>query len=447
MNKKKFFLSIVILIVLFLVYRSINIYLSDRGKLKDFEDKLNKIENKINDTEKKIDELIDFRKKASSNNFNKLNEKLDFLNLDLKKLYLDKHAEVINYNNSFKINKLNLNLPNTRPVGYFDFYKDKIILSTGEGSIYFINNGSKNKIQSNLKSFNIFDKNEGRYFNNFIRDILILDDSIYVVFIKKKRENNKYRYSSEVLKAEINFKNLIFENFFTSGEFVSGEEVDLTHGGGRLIKYKNGFAFSVPDFNKLELIQDDNSIFGKILYIDNEGNFKIISKGHRNPQGLYFDDDRDLLLSSEHGPAGGDEINIIVEGGNYGWPEVSYGVGDSVLSHDHEEKGYNSPLKTWDNNPGVSELTKITSSKNIFFNNYYVLSSLSGQDDRYGNHLYLFTIKKDGSAINNLEKLYLNMRIRDLKFNVSNSSLYVLTEGGGGLNNTGGLYFIDLGKN
>lgn len=232
MNKKKFFLSIVILIVLFLVYRSINIYLSDRGKLKDFEDKLNKIENKINDTEKKIDELIDLGKKASSNNFNKLNEKLDFLNLDLKKLYLDKHAEVINYNNSFKINKLNLNLPNTRPVGYFDFYKDKIILSTGEGSIYFINNGSKNKIQSNLKSFNIFDKNEGRYFNNFIRDILILDDSIYVVFIKKKRENNKYRYSSEVLKAEINFKNLIFENFFTSGEFVSGEEVDLTHGGG-----------------------------------------------------------------------------------------------------------------------------------------------------------------------------------------------------------------------
>jgi len=432
------------IIVLFLIYRSIDIYLSDRGKLKDFEDKLHRIENKINDTEKKIDELMDFSKKALSNDFNKLNEKIDFLNLDLKKIYLDKHAEVITYNNSFKINKLNLQLPNTRPIGYFDFYKDKIILSTGDGSIYLIKNGIQNKIQSNLGSFNIIDKDKGSYFNNFIRDIFIDEEYIYVVIIRKIIENNQYQYSSEILKAEINFENLIFENFFISGEFVSGEEVDLTHGGGRLIKYKHGFAFSVPDFNKLELVQDDNSIFGKILFIDSEGNFEIISKGHRNPQGLYYDNEKDLLLSSEHGPAGGDEINIIVQGGNYGWPEVSYGVGDYVVSHDHEEKGYNSPLKTWGNNPGVSELSKITSSKNIYFNNYYVLSSLSGMDDRYGNHLYFFKIKKNGSAINNLEKLYLNMRIRDLKFNEYDSNLYILTEKG--LNDFGDLYLIDLGN-
>jgi len=432
------------IIVLFLIYRSIDIYLSDRGKLKDFEDKLHRIENKINDTEKKIDELMDFSKKALSNDFNKLNEKIDFLNLDLKKIYLDKHAEVKTYNNSFKINKLNLQLPNTRPIGYFDFYKDKIILSTGDGSIYLIKNGIQNKIQSNLGSFNIIDKDKGSYFNNFIRDIFIDEEYIYVVIIRKIIENNQYQYSSEILKAEINFENLIFENFFISGEFVSGEEVDLTHGGGRLIKYKHGFAFSVPDFNKLELVQDDNSIFGKILFIDSEGNFEIISKGHRNPQGLYYDNEKDLLLSSEHGPAGGDEINIIVQGGNYGWPEVSYGVGDYVVSHDHEEKGYNSPLKTWGNNPGVSELSKITSSKNIYFNNYYVLSSLSGMDDRYGNHLYFFKIKKNGSAINNLEKLYLNMRIRDLKFNEYDSNLYILTEKG--LNDFGDLYLIDLGN-
>ena len=70
--------------------------------------------------------------------------------------------------------------------------------------------------------------------------------------------------------------------------------------------------------------QDDNSSFGKILFIDFENKDSIIfSKGHRTPQGLSVEND--LILSAEHGPRGGDEINLIEFGNNYGWPISSYG--------------------------------------------------------------------------------------------------------------------------
>ncbi|MBT8487862.1 MAG: PQQ-dependent sugar dehydrogenase [Gemmatimonadetes bacterium] len=52
----------------------------------------------------------------------------------------------------------------------------------------------------------------------------------------------------------------------------------------------------------------------------------IWSFGHRNPQGLHFDDDQGILYAVEHGPLGGDELNVVEAGGNYGWPDFSYGL-------------------------------------------------------------------------------------------------------------------------
>ena len=72
------------------------------------------------------------------------------------------------------------------------------------------------------------------------------------------------------------------------------------------------------------LAQLDESFYGKI-FIFNLDNYQriLISKGHRNPQGLLVL--RDKILSTEHGPKGGDEINLIKIGSNYGWPIVSHG--------------------------------------------------------------------------------------------------------------------------
>ena len=52
----------------------------------------------------------------------------------------------------------------------------------------------------------------------------------------------------------------------------------------------------------------------------------IWSYGHRNPQGLHYDAIERTLYATEHGPLGGDELNIVIAGGNYGWPLFSYGL-------------------------------------------------------------------------------------------------------------------------
>lgn len=76
---------------------------------------------------------------------------------------------------------------------------------------------------------------------------------------------------------------------------------------------------------------EDNPFYGQENHLP-----EIYSYGHRNPQGLHYDETTDTLYESEHGPFGGDEINIVKPGLNYGWPVTTHGVhyaGDYVSAH------------------------------------------------------------------------------------------------------------------
>ena len=114
--------------------------------------------------------------------------------------------------------------------------------------------------------------------------------------------------------------------------------------GGRLAFDDQGYLFlSVGELNSPGLaedgVQDLDKPYGKIFRVRSNGEIppdnpfrdnesalpSIWSLGHRAPQGLAWDDSRKLLWSSEHGPRGGDEINLIKPGANYGWPLVSNG--------------------------------------------------------------------------------------------------------------------------
>ncbi len=66
---------------------------------------------------------------------------------------------------------------------------------------------------------------------------------------------------------------------------------------------------------------------------------EIWSYGHRNLQGLYYDKTTGILWEHEHGPRGGDELNIVEKGKNYGWPVITYGINyDSTIITDLKEK-------------------------------------------------------------------------------------------------------------
>ena len=109
---------------------------------------------------------------------------------------------------------------------------------------------------------------------NFVRDILIFNEEIYIVMFNEIIKNKEFYYNTKVIKARIDLsENLLeFNDFFTMPESFHSTEngpVDFTHVGGRIISYKNNnLLLSVPDYghpNSLKA-QDPNSFFGKIYY-------------------------------------------------------------------------------------------------------------------------------------------------------------------------------------
>lgn len=126
---------------------------------------------------------------------------------------------------------------------------------------------------------------------------------------------------------------------FRSGEFSIGSRIVWENGRHFFLSFGVGGS-PKPQPGP----QDLGSDVGKIHRLDADGRVptdnpvlpgashptSIWSYGHRNPQGLYFDPVEHALYATEHGPLGGDELNVVEPGGNYGWPLFSYG-----LNYDH----------------------------------------------------------------------------------------------------------------
>ena len=196
------------------------------------------------------------------------------------------------------------------------------------------------------------------------------------------------------------------------------------------------------------LAQDNNSKFGKILSIDksdllninNSDNVQlalnIFSKGHRVPQGLTKLNNK--LFSVEHGPKGGDELNILEKEGNYGWPEVSYGTnymqsnggdGTSYLI-DHRAKGYKEPLFAFVPSVGISSLNNCPDVLKDYFKKPCLMAlSLYGNNLRKGHSIIIFLLNERLNRVISIEKIRLeNLVLRHFVTN-SKNELYEDTNG------------------
>jgi cytochrome c2 len=172
------------------------------------------------------------------------------------------------------------------------------------------------------------------------------------------------------------------------------------HRGGRFGGLQIGGAMALVGENQLiltigdhefdgwtkvpQLPQDPAATYGKILQIEiDTGKYEMYSLGHRNPEGLYLDPTGNLW-STEHGPRGGDELNLIHRGANYGWPLVTYGTEywlhywppdkNSPGRHD----GFEKPILAFVPSIAVSTLTGVTGNLFAAWRGDLLLVSLKG---------------------------------------------------------------------
>ena len=169
------------------------------------------------------------------------------------------------------------------------------------------------------------------------------------------------------------------------------------HFGSRLVFDENGYLFFsigergnrdenpqdiTRDGGKIYRLNDDGSIPKDNPFV-NEANAKtaIYSYGHRNPQGMTLHPNTKEIWTHEHGPKGGDEINIIRKGKNYGWPIISYGVNYSGTSFTDLTKkdGMEEPLHYWDPSIAPSGMAFINSNKYGDWNGNLLVGSLKFQ--------------------------------------------------------------------
>jgi glucose/arabinose dehydrogenase len=216
------------------------------------------------------------------------------------------------------------------------------------------------------------------------------------------------------------------------------------HYGGRILFDRTGnLLVSIGERSDLvtrPLAQAVTSSLGKVIRITTNGQAasgnptfaqgnalpELYSMGHRNPQGLALNPLNGELWQSEHGPRGGDEINRIVPGANYGWPTITYGIeyaGPAVGAGIQQQNGMEQPVYYWDPVVSPSGMTFYSANRIPEWKNNLFIGSLSA------THIVRLVIANN--KVVGEERLLAgeNQRFRDITQG-TDGALYAITDAG-----------------
>ena len=228
--------------------------------------------------------------------------------------------------------------------------------------------------------------------------------------------------------------------------------------GGASIHYKENILLTVgaPTNNSQpirDLAQNNESYYGKIISINkvsilnfldkkNKIKVKIYTRGHRNPQGLAKINNN--LFSAEHGPKGGDELNILKENANYGWPIASYGtkyesVASSSYKLNHQKNNFKEPLMQFTPSIAISDLANCSKQMIEYYNREGCLLATTLRD----KSLVIILLSDDLNRVIGYEKIEFGERLRHIAkkqngelFHEDNGSIYITSDSGRVLNVT-----------
>lgn len=191
----------------------------------------------------------------------------------------------------------------------------------------------------------------------------------------------------------------------------------LNNGGRMVLLDENHLLVSIGDHEMdgyattLQAAQDPAGSFGKTVLVDlRDRRAEIFSMGHRNPQGLAVTSDG-TIWETEHGPQGGDELNLVRRGANYGWPLETYGteygthawpLSETQGSHER----FAQPYHSWVPSIGISNLIEVRSDRFPLWQGDLLVSSLRGRS--------LWRLRVRENRVVMVEQIEFGQRIRDL---------------------------------
>jgi len=312
--------------------------------------------------------------------------------------------------------------------------KNKILFTQKNGKVGILNTITK-KITNIYGVPKVMYSGQGGLLDVAVHPNYDMNGWIYFTYVKDKNGLGETTLSRAKLNGNrlINWQDLLISKSLSDTSRHFGSRITFDE--------KGHLFFSIGDRGVRSNAQNLSNHAGSILRLNLDGTVpydnpfvknkhainEIYSYGHRNPQGLFYDKKNSRLWSIEHGPRGGDEINLIFAGKNYGWPVISYGkeyysaMGVGIGTH---KKGMMQPHKVYI--PSIAPSSLMVYSGKAFpkWEGNIFVSALKLK------HLNRIVLDKNAKVIKEYRLLeYLNERIRCV-IEDSNGLLYISTDSG-----------------
>lgn len=312
----------------------------------------------------------------------------------------------------------------------------EMLVTDRSGKLFIFSNDELTEVPSNSLPGDIYANGQGGFLDVDVHPNYAENGWIY--FTYSSTSGSEDGANTALIRAKL--KN----NELTSIETIYKATPNTTRGqhyGGRIEFDKEGYVFfSIGDRgNRDELPQDITKDAGKIYRLMDDGSIPsdnpfvneagaktaIYSYGHRNPQGMALNPASGAIWANEHGPRGGDEINIIQPGKNYGWPVISYGINYSgtPFAEDTARAGMEQPIIYWVPSIAPSGMTFVEGDKYPHWTGNVLVGSLKFN--------YVEMVILAGDEVVGTEKLLEGIgRVRSLK-QAPDGTIYVGVTGQG----------------